>query len=128
MKCLATYCLEEWSRHKTCPITPTKRGTNYEKFIFASHTLTPMLKSIPLFTTVAFSLLYNSLHASGSHRPTGIFAFVETSNKQAWQMMPLDRSAQAGIKSADLNGFSTVIEMEANRQLFGIDIVCLHMP
>ena len=95
-----------------------------KNLFLASHTLTPMRKSIPLVTTVAFSLLYNSfLHASEA-KAYGDIRFRYENVEQAGLADDADAltvRAQVGIKSAELNGFSAVVEMEANRQLFGVD-------
>ena len=95
-----------------------------KNLFFASHTLTPMRKSIPLVTTVAFSLLYNSfLHASEAKAYGDIrFRYENVQQDNAAQdANALVARVQAGIKTAEINGFSAVIEMEANRNLFGVD-------
>ena len=95
-----------------------------KNLFFASHTLTPLRKSIPLVTTVAFSLLYNSfLHASEAKAYGDIrfrYENVQQDNT-AQDANALVARVQAGIKTAEINGFSAVIEMEANRNLFGVD-------
>ena len=82
-----------------------------KNLFFASHTLTPMRKSIPLVTTVVFSLLYNSfLHASEA-QAYGDIRFRYENVEQAGLADDADAltvRAQVGIKSAELNGFSAV--------------------
>ena len=80
-----------------------------KNLFFASHTLTPMRKSIPLVTTVAFSLLYNSFLDASEAKAYGDIRFRYENVQQdnaAQDANALVARVQAGIKTAEINGFS----------------------
>ena len=81
-------------------------------------------KAIPFISTLALSLTFSSFSSASGAKAYGDIRF-RYENVQQDNAIPdanaLVARVQAGIKTAEINGFSGVIEMEANRNLFGVD-------
>ena len=81
-------------------------------------------KALPLISTLALSLTFSSFSAASGAKAYGDvrFRYENVQQDNAIQdANALVARVQAGIKTAEVNGFSAVIEIEANRNLFGVD-------
>ncbi len=89
------------------------------------HALFHRHKSLPLISTLALSLTFSSFSSASGAKAYGDIRFryenVQDDNIAREDANAFVARVQAGIKTAEYNGFSAVIEMEANRNLFGVD-------
>lgn len=81
-------------------------------------------KALPLISTLALSLTFSSFSSASGAKAYGDIRFRYENvqdNSAREDANAFVARVQAGIKTAEYNGFSAVIEMEANRNLFGVD-------
>ena len=81
-------------------------------------------KALPLISTLALSLTFSSFSTASGAKAYGDIRFRYENVQQDNAIQDANAfvaRVQAGIKTAEFNGFSGVIEIEANRNLFGVD-------